>query len=282
MIRIMLVEDEPPILRELSGIILSLGDEFEVVATAANGDAALDELRELKGGLDILITDLHIPGVDGLTLIETVRREYPEVTCAILTGYSEFAYAKKAIDLQVADYLLKPVQKDALSALLERCSLKRWFGNATPRGEFRLGENGDLYAAVLCIGAYPYYSSLENILPLDLWDYFTLNDALSNNDVLSASLIEDGFASSVKNVVFSLQPGKFPVDASSLFATVQKGPIPLNIAICKASGIDDVRQAIQASCKHLHQNIVFAHRKKPGLQVSGMHERVTVHKPFGL
>ncbi len=83
MLRIMLVEDEPPILRELSGTIHSFGGKFSVVATALNGDAALNMLRKIKGGIDVLITDLHIPGADGLTLIETARREYPGLTCAI-------------------------------------------------------------------------------------------------------------------------------------------------------------------------------------------------------
>lgn len=115
-IRIILAEDEPAILRGLSATIRQFSGEYEIVSAAYNGKEALDKIELHKP--DIVITDIKMPLMDGLDLIEAGRAKSRDTAFVILTGYAEFEYAKRAMKLQVVDYLLKPVDPDALEKLL--------------------------------------------------------------------------------------------------------------------------------------------------------------------
>lgn len=117
-LQIILVEDEPAILRGLSANITQFSADYEIAAATYNGVDALNTITLLKP--DIVITDIRMPMMDGLELIEKARRTSPDTFFVILTGYAEFEYAKRAMKLQVTDYLLKPVDPDALEALLSR------------------------------------------------------------------------------------------------------------------------------------------------------------------
>lgn len=115
-IQIFLAEDEPAILRGLAANITSFSRDYEITGTAYNGAEALEKIQKQKP--DIVITDIRMPVMDGLDLIEAARETAPELLFVILTGYAEFEYAKRAMTLQVTDYLLKPVDQDALETLL--------------------------------------------------------------------------------------------------------------------------------------------------------------------
>jgi excisionase family DNA binding protein len=101
--RVLVVDDEASI-RDLLLKTLALAD-YEVDA-AQDGRAALDRLR--AGTYDLLITDLRMPGVDGLTVIREARRYRPDLPIIIITGYSTEEAAIEAIELGVAGYLTKP------------------------------------------------------------------------------------------------------------------------------------------------------------------------------
>lgn len=101
--RILVVDDEAGI-RELLSKTLALA-EYDV-DLAAGGQEALERLR--RAPCDLLITDLKMPGVDGLTLIREARRFMPQLPIIIITGYSTEASAIEAINLGVNGYLTKP------------------------------------------------------------------------------------------------------------------------------------------------------------------------------
>ena len=90
---------------------------FELVGEAADGEMALPLIR--KSRPDILITDIKMPFMDGLTLSKLVKKEIPNIKIVILSGYDDFNYAKQAINIGVEDYLLKPITKKALLERLE-------------------------------------------------------------------------------------------------------------------------------------------------------------------
>lgn len=90
---------------------------FELVGEAADGEMALPLIR--KSRPDILITDIKMPFMDGLTLSKLVKKEIPNIKIVILSGYDDFNYAKQAISIGVEDYLLKPITKNALLERLE-------------------------------------------------------------------------------------------------------------------------------------------------------------------
>ena len=101
--RVLVVDDEESI-RDLLTKTLALA-EYDV-ETAADGSAALELLRASE--YDLLIADLRMPGMDGLTLIRQVRRVRAELPIIIITGFSSESSAIEAVNLRVASYLLKP------------------------------------------------------------------------------------------------------------------------------------------------------------------------------
>ena len=117
MLRLMIVDDEQIIREALSSMIdyTSLG--YEVIATAKNGMEAYDRIRDDYP--DVVITDIKMPFMDGLTLARLAKKEIPGLKVVILSGYDDFNYAKQAIGIGVEDYLLKPITKNAL---IERLS----------------------------------------------------------------------------------------------------------------------------------------------------------------
>ena len=113
MLKVMLVDDEPFILQGLEVIIDWKAEGFEIVKKAVNGKDALQYLEEHE--VDLVITDIRMPEMNGLELLEAIRDQLQK-NCylIILSGYSDFKYAKAAIQYECVDYLLKPVQKDTL------------------------------------------------------------------------------------------------------------------------------------------------------------------------
>ena len=102
---VLVVDDEASI-RDLLSKTLALAD-YEV-ETAPDGSAALDRLRENPTGVDLLIADLKMPGMDGLTLIKQAKRIRAELPIIIITGFSSESSAIEAVNLGVAGYLTKP------------------------------------------------------------------------------------------------------------------------------------------------------------------------------
>ena len=101
--RVLVVDDESGI-RDLLAKTLSLAD-YEV-DTTPDGTSALDRVR--AHSYDLLIADLKMPGMDGLTLIRQAKRIKPELAVLIITGYSSESNAIEAVNLGVAGYLTKP------------------------------------------------------------------------------------------------------------------------------------------------------------------------------
>ena len=102
--RVLVVEDDF-IVRK--GIILSLEWEkegFEICGEAANGIQGFQKVKETHP--DIILTDIRMPGEDGLAFSQKVRDAYPAIKIVILSGYDDFAYAKQALKIGVFEYLL--------------------------------------------------------------------------------------------------------------------------------------------------------------------------------
>ena len=116
-IRVMVVEDEPPILRTIASLIQKCDNGFSVCNTAKNGVEA--ELYLRNAPVDVVFTDIRMPLMDGLALMEIVHKDFPDVFIVVLSGYQDFEYAKHAIRNSAFDYLLKPITKDAMSDILE-------------------------------------------------------------------------------------------------------------------------------------------------------------------
>ena len=109
MLRILLVEDEYLVLKGME-ILLKTQEEVEhTVRTAMDAGKALDETEDWKP--DVVISDINMPEMDGLTLLERIAEIYPQCKFIVISGYDEHDYMKRALKLHVHDYLLKPVDK---------------------------------------------------------------------------------------------------------------------------------------------------------------------------
>lgn len=118
MIKVMIVDDEPKIREGLKAIIPWEDLGFFVAGTASNGQEALELFEELNPKL--VVADIRMPGMDGLTLIQKLREQDETLHILILSGYADFDYAKKAISQRADGYLLKPVDEDEMVSYLEK------------------------------------------------------------------------------------------------------------------------------------------------------------------
>lgn len=115
--RILLVDDEEDILEGmLAGIdFAALG--FDWVHTAGSAQEAREILE--KEPVDILLTDIEMPGESGLELLDWLRQQNSDIVTMFCTSYANFDYAKKAVEMHSFDYYLKPISYDGLRAHLE-------------------------------------------------------------------------------------------------------------------------------------------------------------------
>lgn len=118
MLRIAIVDDEERIRLGLAKLIGLAGGEYEVVGRYASGPELLEALDDTP--VDLIITDIKMPQMNGLQLIEKVQQRKPKIKFAIVSGFNDFAFARQAIRRGVEDYLLKPVDQTELNQLLQR------------------------------------------------------------------------------------------------------------------------------------------------------------------
>lgn len=119
MLKALLVDDEPFITKGLSVLVDWEAQGFTIAGTASNGRQALAFLK--KHPVDLIIADIQMPVMGGLELLEILRRDkISEAHFVILSGYSDFEYARQALRYDCMDYLLKPVMTDQLTELLQK------------------------------------------------------------------------------------------------------------------------------------------------------------------
>lgn len=116
-IKMLIVDDEPILCRGLRETIPWDTIGVEVVGEASDGAEALELIGRLP--VDLVLTDINMDGMDGLTLSKKLRETYPQIRIIILSGYDDFEYARQAIRIGVEDFLLKPVDIDELMAMVQ-------------------------------------------------------------------------------------------------------------------------------------------------------------------
>lgn len=116
MLKVFLVEDESLIRDGLRDNIPWEQYGYQLVGEAADGEIALPLIRKLRP--DVIITDIKMPFMDGLSLSRIVSAELPKVKIIIISGYDDFEYARQAIEVGVEQYLLKPITKLTLKKVL--------------------------------------------------------------------------------------------------------------------------------------------------------------------
>lgn len=116
MYKVFLVEDENVVREGIRKNILWEQYGFQYTGDASDGELALPLIRKIQP--DLLITDIKMPFMNGLSLIDLVRKELPRTKIVIISGYDDFSYAQQAIRMGVEQYLLKPIIKEKLVEIL--------------------------------------------------------------------------------------------------------------------------------------------------------------------
>lgn len=181
MIRVMIVEDEPPTLWRLAGMVEQLDPLFSVVATALNGQSALSQMETIP--CDVVLTDIRMPVMNGLDLMDRIRETYPECIVVVLSGYQDFAYVSHAIRARSLDYLLKPVSAETMAELLGRIRaqymkmsrerLKRELSLHLNKAEVGIPqeetERDQVGVCLFCAGGFPFGDDAEMYPAADFW-----------------------------------------------------------------------------------------------------------------
>ena len=118
MLKVLIADDESKVCQLIEKLVDWPSLDMRVVATVGNGIEALEKIRELRP--DIAVTDIRMPGYDGLELVRMGKEYNPKMEFIIISGYRHFEYAQSAIRYGVNAYLLKPIKKDELVATLEK------------------------------------------------------------------------------------------------------------------------------------------------------------------
>src|SRR5690606_22121909 len=110
-ITMIIVDDEARIRRGIERLVTSCGEQFIVRATFANGKEALSYLHDISGDIDLIITDVKMPEMDGVSFIQEAKKHY-EFSPLFISGYDEFEYLRSALREGAVDYLLKPINRE--------------------------------------------------------------------------------------------------------------------------------------------------------------------------
>lgn len=120
--KLVVIDDEYIVVEGIRAIINKLNLDVDIVGSATDGVSGLEVIRETRP--DVVITDIRMPALDGLSMIETVKEEFPEVYFVIISGYTDFAYAKRAIQLGVVGYIDKPITIEKIQDVFDSVDKK--------------------------------------------------------------------------------------------------------------------------------------------------------------
>lgn len=118
MYRVIIADDEPKVSQLIKNLIEWDNLNLELAATAPDGITALELIKKHRP--DIVITDIRMPGYDGIELIKYAKEINPDIDFVIISGYQHFDYAHNAIKYGVKDYLLKPLNKNEINTTLSK------------------------------------------------------------------------------------------------------------------------------------------------------------------
>ena len=171
MLKVLLVDDEPNVRQGVKMMIPWDELGLEVIGEGEDGDDGLSKILSMKP--DIVIADVKMPGMTGIKMIEAAKNNGYEGKCLILSGYSDFTYAKEAMSLGVKGFILKPVDEDelieALKALCEEIREERKVEVTMQKGSeymtaqlvraLLLGDDNVINSSSLSAYDYPTYDA---------------------------------------------------------------------------------------------------------------------------
>lgn len=245
-ITLLIADDEAAIRNGLSTVVPWEQFGITIVGTAEDGREAYDIIMACHP--DIVITDIRMPGLDGLELMEKIKNEKLQTNFIILSGYGDFKYAQKAIQLGAKNYFLKPIKIDELVAEIRH-----------QKEEILQSDHMNSYSAYLNVKSEPKEKFLKRLLKNEFYSYEEIQDEIKKlelklndspfrvmvfsiqekedmeqkddfqqmkylMDIVSAELHGTGYEFLVSNsggllaIIHAMKPGSLPVDHRFLAA----------------------------------------------------------------
>lgn len=273
MIKVLVVEDEPPILRNICRKIMHTHNSFEISGTAYNGQEAIKFLDQ--NTVDIVFTDISMPIVDGIGLLKYISENFPDIKVVLISGYQEFSYAKNALKYGAADYLLKPLEEAQVRSLLDRLfaeyqlkqksnaqSLLFSSGQLSGSKVFsRQAENDcSLYMVLLCIGSIASAPPDKEEKICAFWNDLDLESLLA--DSLPEGLffwVIPGKAINENIVILNDIPDKQINRINTIFKKItSQSPFPLHAIISEEiNSMNHIKQKYDSLKQLLRRSLIF-------------------------
>lgn len=114
----LIIADDEEIIRQGLQTIRWDKRDIELLGVGTNGNETIDLVRELQP--DIVLTDIRMPGLDGIELTRLIKAEFPHTKVVFLTAYDDFDYARSALQLGVTDFILKPANEAEIMSVMEK------------------------------------------------------------------------------------------------------------------------------------------------------------------
>ncbi len=264
---ILLVEDEPIILNFIEKTILSFNGEFNIIDKFYDGQSAYNYIEDNPDKIEVVITDIQIPMLNGLELIGKINKNDPNIICIILTGYDDFKYAQKAVSLNVFSYLLKPLNKEEIHKQLLKAYETKLLNklNFTPvnnNEEISLEDSEIKYfAAYICAGNYSFLPTSDLNNYDELWENINLNKFLEDKTEINKFWIIDGKTLSEKLILISFNENISKISAlaaKKLFSQLLNKEYPLTILISpEVLKLQEVVETTQKMENEISQNIIM-------------------------
>lgn len=190
MIRCMVVEDEPPILRGICNMISNADERFLVTESAFDGEEAIHLVE--RNIVDVVFTDMNMPVCNGIGLMQYIQENWPEILVVGISGYREFEYIRGAMKSGAIDYLLKPVSMKELKELLDKIwkilwdrqdqYIQRWLyqieGKET-NGQNRVLLERKFFWALCCEGTWAYNQDSDCLPGSTVWKTIEYKNTMS-------------------------------------------------------------------------------------------------------
>lgn len=259
--KVLIVDDEPAALEYLEQIITVRCRGFEVIGTARSGEECLRLLETHRA--DVVITDIRMTGISGIELVESIRKTSGSIRLVIVSGYSDFAYAQKAITNQVCEYVLKPVDPGDFADIMERIrqgleqqeagQKAKLFGNIC-RGNYVKEE--DLFTYFRDESYYAFLMRRNNLARHRL----NSGETKADTDTCNSFFLYCGD----ENEVFYLIPKSSLNSEKELEEIIRKSRqkyMPeqgflTTVTVTKPFGAVKMKEIIQSAYEELHKNLV--------------------------
>lgn len=125
MLKVVLIDDEQVVLQGMSHLLAEDFPDYEITGSFTDPEPAIRFIEENKGQVDVVVTDIKMPHISGVTLIERIRDIRPEIVMIAMSAYTDYEYIRQAMKNGAVDYLLKPCRRKEILGIFEKAEQQK-------------------------------------------------------------------------------------------------------------------------------------------------------------